>query len=362
MLYYIELINSLKRGVLAPVYLFCGEETYLLERALLRFAEYFSAAGEDELNCESLDGEALTPAEIIARAEAAPFFSDKRLLIVKNPSFIRENIREKPAGTKDKKAISGGADGDVAGEKATPNEKVLLNYFENPAPSTCLILVVRGVPDKRKRIFRSIKKNGRVVEFTYLSKGDLRQWLDRRAKAAGKTLELGAAEVLLNRAGPSLQNLAMEWEKLDNYTAGRDGIKRADVEQLVTPAAEENIFAIMDAMCNRRSWEALRGVKELLLAKEPPPRLLAMIARQFRLLLQITDLSARGAQEKEIIAKLKLHPFVYRKIAAQKNNFSQAALIEALQTLATLDADMKTGRQEFYPALETFLLKMSLDS
>ena len=354
MLYYLELINSLKRGVLAPVYLLYGVETYLMERALQRFVEYFSAAGEAEFDGEVLDGEALAPADLIARAEAAPFFSDKRLLLVKNPAFLQG----KPPGVKDKKAPELASE--LQEEQTTNKEKALLHYFENPAPSTCLVLAVHGVPDKRKKLFRAVKKNGRAVEFTYLGKADLSQWLARKAKAAGKKIEPSAAAALLNSAGPALQNLAMEWEKLDNFTAGRDRVLLADVEQLVTPTVEENIFAIMDAMGNRRTWEALRGVRELLLAKEPPPRLLAMIARQFRLLLQITDLSARGVQEKEIIAKLKLHPFVYRKIAAQKNNFSQAALIEALQALATLDADLKTGRQEFYPALETFLLKISL--
>ena len=357
MLYYIELINSLKRGVLAPVYLFYGEESYLLERALQRFREYFSAEGETDLNCEVLDGETLTPADIITRAEAAPFFSGKRLLIVKGPTFIQG----KPAAAKGKSTPGPAGDESEPEEKTTSKEKALLDYFENPSSSSCLILVADADPDKRKKVFRVIKKNGRVVEFTYLSKGDLRQWLDRKAKTSGKTLEPRAAEALLNRAGPALQKLAMEWEKLDTYTAGRDGIKLADVEQLVTPTEEDNIFAIMDAIGQRRIGEALRGVRELLAAKEPPPRLLAMITRQIRLLLQVTDLSARGYKEKEIIAKLKLHPFVYRKITAQKRNFTQSALIEAIRYLATLETDIKTGRREFYPALETFLLKINID-
>ena len=139
-------------------------------------------------------------------------------------------------------------------------------------------------------------------------------------------------------------------------------ITAEDVGQLVTPAIEDNIFVIMDAIGQKRCRDALRDIRELLLAKEPASRILAMIARQFRLLLQISDLSGRGMKEKEIISKLKLHQFVYRKISAQKVNFSKKQLIEIISVLANLDTDIKTGKQEFYPALETLLLKISLNN
>jgi DNA polymerase-3 subunit delta len=173
----------------------------------------------------------------------------------------------------------------------------------------------------------------------------------------GRKIHRDAAELLIDSAGPSIQNLVMELDKLCSYTVGGEDITRADVEQLVTPLVEDNVFAVVDAIGQKRSWEALRGIKDLLAAKEPPLRLLAMIARQFRLLLQVKDLLERGYMPKEITSQLKIPPFVYGKIATQAGNFSKQLLIEAIITISNLDADLKKGRQEFYPALETYLLR-----
>ena len=358
MLYYTELMNSLKRDVLAPVYLFYGNETYLIQQAVGHFVEHFSGGEDPELNCEIVDGEAVEAAEIVVRAEAAPFFTEKRLMIVKNPSFFHA----KPADKKAKKAQTGEEEEGNIEEKSPVNEKTLLDYLENPMPTTCLIFIAGASLDKRKKLFRTLSKNGRTVEFAYLKKPELHRWLNQKAQNSGKKINYEAAEVLIKNAGPALQNLAMEWEKLDNYTTGQEVITPADVGQLVTPAVEDNIFVIMDAIGQKRCWEALRDIRELLLAKESPQRLLGMIARQFRLLLQISDLSGRGCTEKEIISRLKLHPYVYQKIANQKKNFNQIMLVEILSILSDLEKDIKTGRQEFYPALETLLLRISLEN
>jgi DNA polymerase-3 subunit delta len=355
MQYYTELLNSLKRGVLAPIYLFYGEEGYLREQAVRRFIEFFASDEEDDFNCELIDGETTEPAEIVALAETVPFFSDKRLVIVKNPWFFR-------AKAGDKGTTSAGTGKKPKKESTSNQENLLLNYLGNPLTSTCLIFTTGELPDKRRKLFKSIKKNGRTIEFTYLKKGDINRWLHQKGRERGKEIEKGAAEFLIDAVGPSLHNLHNELEKLCSFTAGGQDIKLVDVEQLVTPLLEDNIFAVVDAIGHQRSWEALRGIKELLAAKEPPLRLLSMIARQFRLLLQVRDLTDRGYVPREIISQLKLPPYVYQKIAAQTGNFSQPLLIEAITAISRLEMDLKSGRQEFYPALETYLLKLVVRS
>ena len=83
-----------------------------------------------------------------------------------------------------------------------------------------------------------------------------------------------------------------------------------------------------------------------------------MISRQFRLLLQVHDLLGRGFPPGEIPARLKIHPYVAQKVRAQCRKFSRPFLIGAFDSLFELDLAVKTGRQEFYPAVETFLLEL----
>ncbi|OPX80987.1 MAG: DNA polymerase III subunit delta [Pelotomaculum sp. PtaB.Bin013] len=346
MKYFIELLNSLKRGVVAPVYLFYGEETYLREQAVSRFKDYLVKDGGSGLNYDLIDGEAVNPADIVARAETLPFFSDKRLVVVKNPLFLKNRQAGESISETEEEA------------KVPDKEKLLLNYLENPLTSTCLVFTTGGPVDKRKKIFRSIKKNGRAIDFTFLRKGELGRWLAQKAGAAGKKFDAEAGDAFLGSVGPSLQNLVMELDKLFCYTAGREVITLSDVRRVSAPGVEDNIFAIVDAIGGKRCGEALAGIKEMLAAKEPPLRLLSMISRQFRLLLQVSDLTGRGCSAREISGRLKIPPFVYQKIASQCHNFDQSLLIGVFESLSELETAVKAGRQEFYPAIETYLLKL----
>ncbi len=346
MKYFIDLINGLKRGEIHPVYLFYGEESYLKEQAILRFKEWY-LQGEPDMNFDLINGETTTPADIASRAETLPFFSGRRLVVVKNPTFFKGPKRAGKDAAAD--------DEESAGQRG---EAPLLEYIKNPLESTCLIFTTGDSVDKRKRVFKAIKKKGQALEFVFLSRGELARWLAQKTGAAGKKLAAGAGETLLNAAGPSLQKLVSELEKLFNYTYGREVITQDDIRQVCPVGIEENIFAIVDAVGGRRCGDALSGIRELLAAKEPPFKILSMISRQFRLLLQVRDLMGRGCPAREIPAILKIHPYTAQKIVAQCKNFSQDYLIVSIQSLSEVDLAVKTGRQEFYPAVENFLLKL----
>lgn len=339
---FIEFLNILKRGVISPVYLFYGEEGYLRDQALARLREFLGQDGEAGFNYDLIEGETASPADIAARAETLPFFAARRLVVVKNPTLFKSVQK------------SGEAE-----SKAKAGEAPLLKYLQSPPETTCLVFSTGDPVDRRKRLFQAVSKSGRALEFTFLSRGELARWLAQKAGAAGRRFSPGAADVLLDAAGPSLQRLVVELEKLLNYTEGKDVIGVDEVRRLCPPRLEDNIFSIVDAVGGRRCGEALSGIKEMLAAKEPPLKILAMISRQFRLLLQVHDLLGRGCPVRDLPGRLNLHPYVAQKVAAQCKNFSRPVLIGAVHSLSELDAAVKTGRQEFYPAVELFLLKLS---
>jgi DNA polymerase-3 subunit delta len=345
--YYTEFINSLKRGVVCPVYLFYGDEGYLREQAVNSLKDYCTPDGGTDFNIDLIDGETANPADIAASAETFPLFAERRLVVVKNPPFFKTAKR---------------SGREAAGEKedlpAAGRETILLAYLKDPLASTILVFTTGEPVDKRKRIFKAVKETGKAVDFTYLSRGDLTRWLMQKAGKAGRKFAGQALDDLLNAVGPSLQKLTVEFEKLINYTAQREVITSDDVRRLCPPTLEENIFAIVDAVGNRRCSEALSGIKDMLAAKEPPFKILAMISRQFRLLLLVHDLAGRGCPARDIAVRLKLHPYVAQKLAAQCKNFSMESLIRAFQSLLDIDVAVKTGGQEFYPAVETFLLRL----
>lgn len=350
MKYYLDLLKNLERGEVAPVYLFYGEEGYLRAQGEMRFRQSLLPAELADFNLDLLDGEAASGREVVSRAETPPFMAARRLVVVRHARFFSGRGKSKTAPDGD-----GEAQADLS-----PDEPALLTYLKDPLSTTCLIFNTGHPVDKRRRLFKAVKSAGQVVEFTPLSPRDLTRWLNKQARQAGLAIEPEVAALLIERVGRSLFLLASEMEKLTAYAAGGESIGVEDVRRVTVPRVEENIFAVVDAIGERRPARALAGIRELLAAGEPGPVIVAMIARQFRLLVQAIELRETGCPAAELAGRLEVHPFVARKLSAQAGNFTRAQAAGALRELLALDAAVKSGRQDFYPAMELFLLSSQL--
>lgn len=349
MKYYINLLDSLKRGDIAPVYLFYGEEDYLREQAVLQFRQNLLQPETADFNFDILDGEEITAADIVALAETMPFMAERRVLVVRNPRFFMSG---KKAGT---------TGGEQDNEEPAPrgDESLLINYFTRPLKSTCLIFNSKDPVDRRKKIYKTLVKTGQAVDFARLKPAEISRWLAKQARLNGKSLDSGAAEELISRAGNSLSVLLNEIQKVILYSGERKQITVEDIKQVTVPQLEESIFSVLDALAERRCARALQGIRDLLVAKQPPQVILAMIGRQFRLILQAKELLATGYPEGEAAKSLGIHPFAARKIISQCRHFEHGQVVNVLEHLLELDVQVKRGQWEFYPAVEMLLLEIS---
>lgn len=342
--YYQGLINSLQRGVISPVYLFYGEEGYLKQKAVAKFRETVLTAAAD-FNFDLIEGDQTDAGTVAALAENLPFMAEKRLVVVKNAPWFK-------SGRKHKNDVDGAAEEPDSGTAAP-----LVDYLNNPLASTCLILITDDPVDKRKKLFKALTKIGQAVEFAPLKRTETARWVTDRCREAGKTISSGTVEVLLNMVGqPGLTGLTAELSKLITFVGTAKEITAPDVRQVVTSNLENSIFQVVDAVASRRGGPALAGIKGMLALKEPPQRIIAMLARQFRLIVQVMELHLQHYPEKEIAAKLGLHPFVAKKALAQSRGLTTARASRMLEQLADLDVAVKTGRQEFYPAIEWLII------
>jgi DNA polymerase-3 subunit delta len=83
--------------------------------------------------------------------------------------------------------------------------------------------------------------------------------------------------------------------------------------------------------------------------------ILAMVQRQFRLLLQAREVLDGGGDEREITKQLKLHPFVSGKLNNQARRFNLLELEMVYRRLLDLDEGIKTGQIVADLALDTFV-------
>lgn len=301
-----------------------------------------------DMNLTYLEGPKLTPSELSEACEAMPFLAPKRLVVVRRLATRYEPRR---------------GDGEAPGwdqttTAAKPDLSAFLLYLSHVPEFTDLVFLESSALQSANPFVRAVRAaGGKVVDSGDRGGGTLEQWVRSRAQAKGGSLTTGAAADLVGAVGPSLRSLDSELEKLLLYGAGRT-ITEMDVAELVSGASQANIFALVDAVGLRNPRSAIELLHHLFDQEEPPLRILAMITRQFRLLLQVNQLRSGGHTQTDIAGQLNLKPFVVTRLLAQASRFSPRQLDVAYDRL--LDADLSLKTSQMAPQLALDLLVIDL--
>jgi len=332
---YKQLFEDIESGQWSGAYLFYGEEEYIKEKALARVLDVLIPKEVRDLNYEMIDGSEIEPEIIINACETLPFMSSKRLIVVKDFYMM--------------------VDGKKGNEE---EEKLILNYLENINETTCLIFYCRGDVDKRKSIYKYIRKTGKDYEFSRLNNKELNQWIVQTLGKNGKKMSQSCISYFIDRVGNNLENVYNEILKLIDYVGDNKTIDIDSVDQVVAPSLEQSIFKLVDAIGEKRSGAALMLLKDLLYGGQDVPPVLAMVARQFRLILQCKGYYEKGYSADAIANKLSQPGFVVKKCISQSRNFTMEQLKAGLSLCLELDYGMKSGQIRDVTGLEMLIIKM----
>jgi DNA polymerase III subunit delta len=339
-------------GGIGLYYIFHGEDGFTLTEELKKLRARMGDPQFADLNTTFLDGRTATFGELRHHADAIPFLADKRLVIVEG-MIARLNPRQK----------KNEGDGDEPVEEDSNPElgADLSSYLPDLPETTRLIFVEGKALPKTNPILKLAEKddkNARVRLFSLPRPDELIDWIVNRVEVKAGRIEFSAANDLAMFVGADLRALDNELEKLITYRA-REIIRRQDVVALVAPVQEQSIFELADAIGKRDTPSALELLHEQLNHNAQPLYLLAMIARQFRMLLQVRDLAARGLNLDQIRAQLGLHPYVARKVLEQSRNFSIEQLETIYRKLLETDISMKTSHGDPAVNLDVLVVEVT---
>lgn len=321
------ILNDIKEGKLKQAYLLYGEEAYLK----LQYKDKLIAAmtsSLDSMNYNSFEGKDCDVKEIISLADTMPFLEDYRTIVVIDSGWFKSSCDE------------------------------LADYLKQPCETTRFLFVEKEV-DKRSRMFKAVKNIGNAVEFVTQNEEMLRKWIGSLVSKEGKQITNGAVTLLLQRTGTDMSNIRNELEKVICYTYGRDRIMDTDVEEIVSTRVNNHIFDMINAIALKQQKKALNLYYELLALKEPPMRILSLIARQFNILLQVKELKHKGYDKAGISKKIGLQPFIVDKYLTQATKFQQPFLKKAVEDCAEADEAVKTGRMGDRLSVELLIVKYS---
>ncbi|MDP2708970.1 MAG: DNA polymerase III subunit delta [bacterium] len=217
---------------------------------------------------------------------------------------------------------------------------------------------------KQSELFEFLAGQKYSYNFNQLSNSELAAWVKKTAAERGGKISLAAAQALVGLVGTDGWQISQELNKLINYKAAGKltpagaeiGIE--DVQKLVRGNFCENIFALTDALSLKNKALAVKLLDQQVEAGLADGYLLNMFVRQFRILLQIKQALDGGLNQRQILTKLKLHPFVLQKGMAQAGGFTLAALKNILSRLAEIDYEAKSGRNDYLTGLNMLIARL----
>jgi len=174
-------------------------------------------------------------------------------------------------------------------------------------------------------------------------------------------IEPQGVEILINFAGNNLWQLSNEIKKLVFFKRNQK-IEIKDVEFLVRPKIETDIFKTIDAIAVKNKKRALELIHKHLEKGDSPLYLFSMINFQFRNLLIIKDLIDQHKTHNTILSETKLHPFIIKKSYLQIKKFDLGELKKIYQKIFQVDLAIKTGKVEPETALDMLVTEVVFSS
>lgn len=333
------------------IYLLLGADEYLAAEWLIAQK---AALGDPEmasLNTVEVTGAQTTVAKILGEAAMMPFLAPQRLVIVRGLFDYYEK----------RMAASKSTDAAIYAEMAQFLDGV------RSVPETCILVLVDNSVDKRRGLWKgyvlpptghhaerrvegvdALIKAG-VLQLETLAAPDAKDlpgWLQRRARSRAIAIDGAAVALLCNFVGANLRLLDNELEKLSLY-AGDRLITQQDVRAMVADASEELIWNLTDALAQRQPAKSMTALRDLRRNDHNPIYIASMIARQYRMLIEIKSLAATGVTNHYEIAKaLGYAAYPVQKAMKLTNQYTYAELEAHLDRLLEVDMAMKTGADQ----------------
>lgn len=334
---YIKALQQVKNSNIPPVILLFGLESYFIQNFKAEIIKNVLKDNGNE-NVSTYDLEEIPIEEVIIEAETYPFFHEHKLIFVNNPHFL------------------------TAKQKKLPFEHRLTSleaYITNPVDySTIVFFAEYEKLDQRKKITKLMNKHALVVECNPIKDYELNKWIKTLAADLNITIAPDAYEVFEAELVNNLHLIQNELMKLAAFV-GKDGLVTKDIaENLISQTINSSALRLVDAVIERNLHKAISIYYDLEKMNEEPIALIALLAFQFRTILQVKLLKQKGYSQSQMQKQIGGHPYVIKIAADRERRFTVQKLEEIFDQLTNADAAIKQGRMDKKLVFELLLYEL----
>jgi DNA polymerase-3 subunit delta len=306
-----------------------GDEIYYIDKLSEFIADNVLPENERAFNQTIIYGKDVDDISLIAdTARRFPMMSNYQVLIVREAQEIKK-IEELEA------------------------------YVKNPLKSTILVICYKGKTiDKRTSFYKTILKNGEILESVQLYEDEIAGWISTYIKQQGFEIEHDAAAILSDFLGANLSRIVNELNKL--FTAlpeNRKKINSLDIENNIGISREYNTFELSKAVSDRNVLKAnkialhfSRNTKEY-----PFVVTVSTLFSQFSKILKYQALRLQRLDTRDIVSALGINPFFIKDYEIAARNYNMLQTIKIISLLR--EYDMKSKGFNYVAADEGELLR-----
>lgn len=322
------LLADARAGRWQPVVVLVGSERFLADRASKLLKKAVVGEGPSGFNDDVFHGAQVVAKRVIAAARTLPMMASARYVLIRDAEDI-------PAA----------------------ELEALAAYVAAPSPSTCLVMVAEKL-DGRSKLAKAAKSAGAWIDCEPLKGVLLERFVAGEAKRRGHALTNDAGQALLDALGNDLAAIDDAVERLSLYVGKGAPIDLAAVEASVARIRVDSIWTLVDAVAARRTPVALEAVGSLLGDREPPLKILAMVARQLRMVAKAKQALADGLRGPEMARFAGALPFKARDLEAAARKFDDEQLRMAFRALAEADVALKGSKRPPEVVMEETILAL----
>lgn len=295
---------------LKPIYLVCGDDDVKIDAWRTRIKR---RAEQEGTSLEGHEAPAMTPAALAADLAALTFATGLRCILVDNIESWK-------------------------GAALEPLERALADM----PPETLLVLAARGKADPR--LCKAVEgAGGQVSVFSAPQARDLGRWVLAHAAENGLKIDAEGARTLVALTGARQQRLAREVERLALLAYPATSLDGGQIAELASGETSQQAYDLADAVVAGDTAAALAAAERLRDQGETPSRLLYAVVRKLRDVHRAAELLDAGVRESDVPGKLKMPPWMAKRVIPAAKRAGRHALEDAICVFAQLEIEFRGG-------------------
>ena len=216
-----------------------------------------------------------------------------------------------------------------------------LEYLEKNKSNDILIFWEDQKIRSTTKYLKHFKDNKGLEEYNTLNKRSFNTWLKEELKENNLSLDAECQRILSENTNYNPERAANEIDKL---ILSDEKINKETLLNLTANTLELDIWKLIDSLNANKKEESLEVIENLTKQNNDPNYILAMLARNLRLITQAKYLIENGYDYKQIASVLKVPPFTVPSIINASKNQTSEKIKKLYEKFTNLDFQIKTGK------------------